>query len=237
VSNIRCDKLLTFYRHSLASATDGCNIGQIRHSQCTDSSIPHESQSHRTEMLPHRLRSYNSRPATTCSTFEPSFYRSPPPSVPKHGRISSNSQKATSIPTPHPSLDLKAAPPSVGRNKTVYLPDLANYTATNHAATILPTPRRSLSDNSQHLPLSHASDPTNPAVITPFTPRSSLESAGETHIPLFDQVVSKLKPLLDGTAQTAGERKITIEGISPDIVDKLRAKSRAFELPGWENLR
>jgi hypothetical protein len=181
---------------------------------------------HRTEMLPHRLTNYNTcRPVTTGSTSEPSFYRSPPPSPPKPGRAFSNSQRATSLP--------KAAPPSVGRNKTVSPP---NYTATDHVATSLPTPRPSLEspDNSQRLP---SSDPTNPAVIAPFTPRPSLESAEETHILSFDQVVSRLKPLLDGTAGTAGERKISLEGISPDIVDKLREKSRASELPGWENLR
>jgi hypothetical protein len=187
-----------------------------------------------TKMLPHRLTSYNtSRPVTTCSALEPSYYRSPSP-----GRVSSNSQKATRLP-PRPSLDLKAAPPSVGRNKTVSPQDPANYTATNHAATSLPTPRPSLEspDNSQCLPPSHASDPTNPAVIAPFTPQPSSESAKKTHFLSFDQVVSMLKPLLDGTAGMAGDRKISLEGISPGIVDKLRAKSRASELPGWENLR
>ena len=176
---------------------------------------------------------------TTYSTFDRSFYRSPPPSVPKPGRVSSNSRKAISLPTPRPSLDLKAAPPSVDQNKTVSPQDPANYTATDHAATSLPTPRPSLEspDNSQRLPSSCASDPTDPAVIAPFTPQPSLEFAEKTHILSFDQVVSRLKPLLAGTAGTAGERKISIEGISPDIVDRLQAKSRASELPGWENLR
>jgi len=180
---------------------------------------------------------YNtSRPVTTYSTFEPSFYRSPPPSVPNPGRVSSNSRKATSLPTPRPSLDLRAAPPSVDQNKTASPQDPANYTATDHAAASLPTPRPSLEspDNSQRLPSSRASDPTNPAVIAPFTPQPSAE---KTPILSFDQVISRLKPLLAGTAGTAGERKISIEGVSPDIVDKLRAKSRASELPGWENLR
>ena len=68
-------------------------------------------------------------------------------------------------------------------------------------------------------------------------PQPSLESANKTHFLSFDQVVSRLKPLLDGTARTAGDCKISLEGISPDIVDKLQAKSRASELPGWENLR
>jgi len=178
---------------------------------------------------------YNTSPVTTHSTFQPSFYRSPP-SVPNLGRVSSNSRKNT---TPYP-LDLKAVP-SVDRKKPVSPQDPANYTATAHAATSLPTPRPSLEspDNSQRLSsrASRASDPTNPAVIAPFTPQPLLESVEKTHFLSFDQVVSRLKPLLDGTAGTAGERKMSIEGISPDIVDKLRAKSRACELPGWENLR
>lgn len=124
----------------------------------------------------------------------------------------------------------------MGQNQKVSPPDPANYTATNRAATSLPTPRPSL-ESPDNLPSSHASDPTNPTVIATFTPQPSLKYAEKTHILSFDQVVSRLKPLLDGTTGTAGERKISIEGISADIVDKLRAKSRASELPGWENLR
>ena len=189
-------------------------------------------------MLPHhRHMNYDTgRPVSTYSTFEPSFYRSPPPSVPNPGRVSSNSWKTISLPTPRSSLDLKAAPPSVDQNKTASPQDPANYTTTSHSATGLPTPHPSLEspDNSQCLLSSCASDLTNTAVIAPFTPQPLLESAEKTHILSFDQVVSRLKPLLAGTA---GERKMSIEGVSPDIVDKLRAKSRASELPGWENLR
>ena len=163
---------------------------------------------------------------TAYSTLQPSFYRSPP-SFPKPGRVSSNS-----LPTPHrpQPLDLKA---------TVFPQDPVNYTATDHAATSLPTPRPLLEslDNLQCQSSSRASDPTNPAVIAPFTPQPSLESAEKTHILSFDQVVCRLKPLLAGMAGMAGERKMSIEGVSPDIVDKLRAKSRASQLPGWENLR
>ena len=188
-------------------------------------------------MLPHQLTSYNTgRPVTTYSAFERSYYSSPPSYA--SGRVSSNSQKVTRLPS-RPSLDLKAAPPSVDPNKTVSRLGPANYTATGHAATSLPTPHPTLEspDNSQRLPSSRASDHTNPAVTTPFTPQPSLESAEKTHFLSFDQVVSRLKPLLDGTAGMAGERKISLEGISLDIVDKLRAKSRESELPGWENLR
>ena len=171
---------------------------------------------------------------TTRAAFEPSIYHSPP----SLGRVSSNYQKVTRLPS-RPSLDLKAAQPLVGPKKTASPQGPANCTATSHAATGLPTSRPTLesADNSQLLPSSHASDPTNPAVIAPFTRQPSLESAKKTHFLSFDQVVSRMKPLLDGMAGMAGERKISLEGISPDIVDKLRAKSRAFELPGWENLR
>ena len=101
----------------------------------------------------------------------------------------------------------------------------------------MPRPSLESPDNLQHQSSSRASDPTNPAVISPFTPQPSLESAEKTHILLFDQVVCRLKPLLAGMAGMAGERKMSIEGVSPDIVDKLWAKSRASQLPGWENLR
>jgi hypothetical protein len=178
-------------------------------------------------MLPHQLLNYNTpcRRPTTYSSFEASFPRTPPPSPPKleHGRVTSN------------VFDQKATPPSVGRNKTVSPEGLANSSATS-----LPTPRPSLDspDNPRHLPsLSPPSDPTDPTVIASSTPWFSLESANQSHAPSFDQVISRLKPLLDGTAGTAGERKISIVGISSDIVDKLRAKSGAGELPGWENLR
>ena len=167
-------------------------------------------------MLPYQLLIYNSRRPATYSTCEASFPRIPPPSPPKHGRVSSN------------VLGQKATPPSVGRNKTVSPESLANYRATS-----LPTPRPSLDS----LPSSPPSDPTDLTVIAPSTPWSSLESANQSHAPSFDQVISRLKPLLDGTDGTAGGRKMCIAGISSDIVDQLRAKSRAGELPGWENLR
>jgi hypothetical protein len=50
----------------------------------------------------------------------------------------------------------------------------------------------------------------------------------------FDDVVSKLKPLLEGMG---GSREIMIDGVTPDVVEKLQEKSRASELPGFENLR
>ena len=159
-------------------------------------------KSYHTKMLPHQLLNYNSHRLTTYSTREVSFPCTPPPSPPKHSKVSSN------------VLGQKATPPSVGWNKIVSPEGLANYSATS-----LPMPHPSLDS----LPSSPPSDPTDPTVIAPSTPA-----------PSFDQVISRLKPLLDGTA---GECKICIVGISSDIVDKLQAKSGAGKLPGWENLR
>lgn len=184
-------------------------------------------------MLPRRTNFYigsnfntgTYRPVTTytgSSSIEPSFYRSPSPSPPKPGRASSNSQKATSLPTP--SLDLKPAPPLAVQNDTISVRD-----PTGHALTSLPTPCSSL-ESLRRLP---SSDPNNPTVIASFTLQPSLGSSQKS-ILSFDQVVSKVKPLLD---RTTGEREISLKGVSPDIVDKLRAKSRASELPGWDNLR
>jgi len=133
----------------------------------------------------------------------------------------------------------------------------------NHTNIGLPTPRSSL-DSPKNLPLStHAEvhgqtpkailslqlakdqnnpvsskDVTNHATISLPTPRQSLDSTSNINQPLsFDAVLSKLKPILDGTAQMNGERKVTVVGVSSDIVEKLREKSEASELPGWENIR
>ena len=167
---------------------------------------------HTIEMLPQLTDTiYTGRPVTTGS-FEHSFYHSPPPSPPKLGKPSSNSQKALRFPTL--KLNLKAAPPLVDRSKTVSLQNL-----THHAATSLPMPHSSL-DKSQHL----FSPVTDPAVVT-LQP-----SAEKVDTLSFEQVVLRLKLLLD---RTTGEREISLNGVSTDIVDKLRAS----ELPGWEILR
>lgn len=181
------------------------------------------TKSHRSQMLPHRLLDNNATRLATCLSFESSFPRTPPPSPSKHGgRVTSKT-------------------PSVGRSKPVSVKNLnpGNSIATSHDATGLPTPRSSLDSlhNSQRLPPSLASDPTNRTAISPSTPHPLVESTNETHNLSFDQVLSKLKPLLDGKAGIAGERKISIEGISSEIVHMLREKSRASELPGWENIR
>ena len=112
----------------------------------------------------------------------------------------------------------------------------------------LPAPRPSL-DSAKHLPSSvlfpHlAVDQNNPVSLKDVddhaiglpTPRQPLDYSVKQPLS-FDSVLSRLTPLLDGTAQMNGERKVTVVGVSSDIVDKLRAKSEASELPGWENLR
>jgi hypothetical protein len=69
------------------------------------------------------------------------------------------------------------------------------------------------------------------------TPQPSLDSS-VNQLPLsFDSVLSRLKPLLEGTDQMNKARKVTVVGISPEIVDKLQAKLEASDLPGWKNLR
>ena len=75
-------------------------------------------------------------------------------------------------------------------------------------------------DKSQHL-FSPVTDPT----VVMLQP-----SAEKINTLSFKQVVLRLKPLLD---RTTGECKISLNGVSPDIVDKLWAS----ELPGWEILR
>jgi hypothetical protein len=52
----------------------------------------------------------------------------------------------------------------------------------------------------------------------------------------FDQVLSKLMPLLDEIT-VAGECKISIKGVSAEIVNKLWEKGDMSELSGWEKLR
>lgn len=66
------------------------------------------------------------------------------------------------------------------------------------------------------------------------SPCSSLELPERMHPVAFDDVVSTLKPLLEGMA---GIRELSIDGVTLDTVEELRAKSRASELPGWERLR
>ena len=164
------------------------------------------------EMLPQLTNMiHTGRPVTTGS-FEHSFYHSPPPSPPKLSKPSSNSHKALRFPTP--KLNLKATPPLVDQSKTVSLQN-----PTHHAATSLPMPRSSL-DKSQHL----FSPVTDPAIVTLQPSAEKIDTLS------FKQIVLRLKPLLD---RTTGECEISLDGVLPDIVDKLQAS----ELPGWEILR
>ena len=75
-------------------------------------------------------------------------------------------------------------------------------------------------DKSQHL----FSPVTDPAVVMLQPSAEKIDTLS------FEQVVLRLKPLLD---RTTGEREISLDGVLPDIVDKLWAS----ELPGWEILR
>ena len=107
----------------------------------------------------------------------------------------------------------------------------------DHATASLPTPRPSLDLSGDLRSLPHASDPTDPGIValpTLPTPHPSLDSSSAVRPLSYNQVLSKLKPFLDGTA---GEKEISIEGVSSEVIDELMKKSRASELPGWENLR
>ena len=66
------------------------------------------------------------------------------------------------------------------------------------------------------------------------TLRPSLELSETTHPLVIDDVVSTLKPLLEGTTRI---RELSIDGVTLEIVEELRARSRASKLPGWERLR
>jgi hypothetical protein len=164
-------------------------------------------------MLP--FRGHDSGPATF-SSFERMFTaRSAPPSFISSARAPYDlrSQKTT------------PRPPIAGRK---------SEGQANHAPASLPTPCPSLDTPRpppSRSPPPSASDPTDPALPTPHP---SLDSSGVVHPLSFDQVFSKLKPFLDGKT---GEQQISIEGVSSKVVDELMEKSRAFELPGWENLR
>ena len=114
-------------------------------------------------------------------------------------------------------------------------PLIAGHKSEGHAyraTPSLPTPSPLL-DTPDDLP-SRASDPTDPGIVALPTPHPSLDSSGTVHPLSFDQVLSKLKPFLD---RTTGEQEISIQGVSSNVFDELMKKSRASELPGWENLR
>ena len=62
---------------------------------------------------------------------------------------------------------------------------------------------------------------------------SSIKEQARLAVPLsYDEVLSKLKPLRDGVP---GQRKISIKGVSADVVNMLREKGRE-ESGDWKNL-
>ena len=174
-------------------------------------------------MLPDRFQGYNpsTPPNSTFEHFSPSYSQSyssrgqtitPSHHITVKGNKSTRVEaKHTSIPLPTPRSSLDSPnnlPPSdVHGPKAILSPHLAVNQTAFKDVNSLPTPQPSLDSSVNQLPLS------------------------------FDSVLSRLKPLLEGTDQMNGARKVTVVGISPEIVDKLRAKSEASDLPGWKNLR
>jgi hypothetical protein len=75
-----------------------------------------------------------------------------------------------------------------------------------------------------------------PPVINPALPEShSSPGSPERPQPLtFDDVKAKLKPFLERKSMVP---QMSIEGVTSDVVERLRELSRAGELQGWENLR
>jgi hypothetical protein len=113
------------------------------------------------------------------------------------------------LPTPRSSLDSPRKLPSsdVHGLKAISSPHLAVNQMAFKDVNSLPTPQLSLHSSVNQLPLS------------------------------FNSILSRLKPLLEGTDQMNGACKVTVVGVSPEIVDKLQAKLEASDLPGWKNLR
>lgn len=75
-----------------------------------------------------------------------------------------------------------------------------------------------------------------PPAINPALPDSH-SSPGSPQRPqplVFDDVKAKLKPFLERRSMAP---EMSIEGVTSDVVERLRELSRAGELPGWENLR
>jgi hypothetical protein len=136
------------------------------------------------------------------------------------------------------------------RGQTI-APSHTNHITARRSNICLPTPRSSL-DSPRNLPSSDVHGPkaiSSPHLAVDQNNAVSLKDHATISLPTdatislptplerppsLDSVLSRLKPLLDRAAQVGGERKVTIVGITSDIVDKLRENS---ELPGWENLR
>lgn len=109
-----------------------------------------------------------------------------------------------------------------------------NKTAKNlHATANPPTPHISPAPSPSHFGIPTSTTHQDHEEVSPTSTLTRRPAAPRLSI---DQVVTRLKPLLDGAAGL-GEREISIDGVSSDVVLMLQAKSRKSELPGWENLR
>jgi hypothetical protein len=171
-------------------------------------------------MLPsYRHRSPGDLPIHAGSIQGHSFLHSPPPSPPKSAR--------TPV-LPSSACDFTRKPGWPSARRAIQTETVSPEESLNHTATW--NPRRQISPGELSLPSTCGS----PQLAMLPTPRPSLEPPKLMGPLEFDDVVSKLKPLLEGTG---GSREIMINGVTPDIVEKLQAKSRASELPGFENLR
>ena len=67
-----------------------------------------------------------------------------------------------------------------------------------------------------------------------LSPASKPSDSNARHSYLsLEEVMMKLKPLLDGRPLVADQQKISLKGVSLDVINEIREKSEA----GWENLR
>ena len=148
-----------------------------------------------------------------------SFLHSPPPSPPKVTRVPVVSTSSASAPR---DWKKRSGPSALN----VIQPEVIS--AEDH----VPFPRPS--SVSPIAPLSSRLCMTDPNATGLPTPRPSLEFPETTRPLAYNDVVSTLKPLLEGTTEI---RELSINGVTLDIVEELRTKSRASKLPGWEHLR
>ena len=171
-------------------------------------------------MLPDRYRGYN-----PCSSQSYDSYPSRGQTIAPSYHITARGNKATRVEASHTNIYLPTPRPSLDPPKNLPSSDVHGPKAilSSHLAVDQNNPV-SLKDVDDH------------ATISLPTPRPSLDSSDKQPLS-FDSVLSRLTPLLDETDQMNGECKVTIVGVSSDIVHKLRAKSEASELPGWENVR
>jgi hypothetical protein len=96
------------------------------------------------------------------------------------------------------------------------------FTTCHERAT--PTEQNKFISSATGLSKPHLSSDSNGSI------NASDEVQARSVVPLtFDQVLSKLTPLLDGIT-VAGERKISIKGVSAEIVNKLWEKGDTSEL-------